>query len=216
MALRCNSVAAATSSGCREESSSSGYWSSPSPASTCSIAPSIAGKAISSCTARSRFREQDMTNISISQSLRALPAGDRALLKALAACALAALALGIVFGLVTALVRTGYADAELVTGYRMLTGHGVTIFFYWLYFAQTALLLVLAAAQGHGKNRIALPSVAWAGLLLMVLGFAASQAGTWTGSPLLYDGSPDLAGENEWQGGGFYGRENLSPGGALY
>ena len=145
-----------------------------------------------------------MTSTSISQSLRALPAGDRALLKALAAFALAALALGIVFGLVTALVRTGYADAEPVTGYRMLTGHGVTIFFYWLYFAQMALLLVLAAAQRHGKIRIALPPVAWGGLLLMVLGSAASQAGTWTGSPLLYDGSTDLAGENKWQAGTFY------------
>lgn len=38
----------------------------------------------------------------------------------------------------------------------------------------------------------------------MVLGFAASQAGIWTGTPLLYDGPPDLAGENKWQAAVFY------------
>ncbi len=145
-----------------------------------------------------------MISISISQSLRALSAGDRILLKTLAACALAALALGIGFGLVTALIRTGYADVNPQSGYRMMTGHGVTIFFYWLYFAQMALLLMLAAAQLHGNSRIALAPAAWVGLLLMVLGFAVSQAGTWTGTPLLYDGSPDLASDNKWQAGVFY------------
>lgn len=145
-----------------------------------------------------------MTNISILQGVRKLSAGDRILLKALVSSALATLALGVIFGLITALIRTGYAGAEPQTGYRMMTGHGVTVFFYWLYFAQMALLMALAVAQSHGKVRIALAPAAWGGLLLMVLGFAASQTGTWTGTPLLYDGSPDLVGENKWQAGAFY------------
>ncbi|MDP1731768.1 MAG: cbb3-type cytochrome c oxidase subunit I [Devosia sp.] len=145
-----------------------------------------------------------MANNSISQFLRTLSAGDRMLLKALSSCALATLALGVVFGLITALIRTGYAGAEPQTGYRMMTGHGVTVFFYWLYFAQMALLMALSAAQTRGRARVALAPAAWAGLLLMVLGFAASQTGSWTGTPLLYDGSPDLVGENRWQAGVFY------------
>lgn len=145
-----------------------------------------------------------MTNVSILQNLRELSAGDRILLKALVSCALATLALGVIFGLITALIRTGYAGAESQTGYRMMTGHGVTVFFYWLYFAQMALLMALSTTQSHGKVRIALAPVAWGGLLLMVLGFAASQTGTWMGTPLLYDGSPDLVGENKWQAGFFY------------
>lgn len=145
-----------------------------------------------------------MTNLSILQNLRELSAGDRMLLKALVSCALATLALGVIFGVSTALIRTGYAGAESQTGYRMMTGHGVAVFFYWLYFAQMALLMALSTTQSHGKVRIALAPVAWGGLLLMVLGFAASQTGTWTGTPLLYDGSPDLVGENKWQAGVFY------------
>ena len=150
------------------------------------------------------LRDAMMTNNSISQSLRELSAGDRMLLKTLIVAALATLTLGVVFGLITALIRTGYAGAEPQTGYRMMTGHGVTVFFYWLYFAQMALLMALSAAQSSGKVRIALAPVAWGGLLLVVLGFALSQTGTWTGSPLLYDGSPDLVGENKWQAGFFY------------
>ena len=145
-----------------------------------------------------------MTHTSISKSLRDLSAGDRMLLKALIICALATLAAGIIFGLITALIRTGYADAEPQTGYRMMTGHGVTIFFYWLYFAQMALLMALSATQMQKRARIVLAPMALGGLLLMLLGFAASQAGTWTGTPLLYDGSPELVGENTWQAGLFY------------
>ena len=59
------------------------------------------------------------------------------------------------------------------------------------------------ATQRPGRARTALAPVAWGGLLLMLLGFAASQAGTWTGRPLLYDGSPELAGEITWQAGLF-------------
>lgn len=140
----------------------------------------------------------------ISQVLRDLVAGDRLLIKLLAVGALASLGFGIILGLGTALLRTGYADASPDVGYRVMTGHGVTAFFYWLYFGQTALLMALAAAQLRDKPRIALAPLAWAGLALMVLGFTASQAGIWLGAPLLYDGSPDLVGEERWQAGLFY------------
>lgn len=145
-----------------------------------------------------------IANNSISKGLRDLPASDRILLKTLVSCALATLALGVIFGLITALIRTGYAEAEPQTGYRMMTGHGVTVFFYWFYFAQMALLMTLSATQTPGRARIVLAPVAWGGLLLMLLGFAASQAGTWMGTPLLYDGSPELVGENTWQASLFY------------
>ena len=57
-------------------------------------------------------RDVMMTSNSISQSLRELSAGDRMLLKALIAAALATLTLGVVFGLITALIRTGYAGVR--------------------------------------------------------------------------------------------------------
>lgn len=140
----------------------------------------------------------------ISQKLKELPAADQLFLKVFAGLALATLLIGLLFGLATALIRTGYAEAESVTGYRMMTAHGVTVFFYWLYFAQMAFLLTLAASQFTARPRIVWAPIAWIGLLAMVIGFAASQAGTFLGSPLLYDGSPDLAGEDSWQAGSFY------------
>jgi len=140
----------------------------------------------------------------ISDALRRLPAGDRRFLKAFTAVALAALLAGLLFGLATALIRTGYVASQPATGYRMMTSHGVTVFFYWLYFAQMALLLALAAAQNTGRPHIAWRPAAWAGLLAMLAGFASSQAGTYLGAPLLYDGSPELVGEERWQAGLFY------------
>jgi cytochrome c oxidase subunit 1 len=38
----------------------------------------------------------------------------------------------------------------------------------------------------------------------MIAGLFLSQYGTWTGEPLLYDGSPELVGESRWQAGLFY------------
>ena len=87
-----------------------------------------------------------MTIQSISRKLNDLPSSDRLFLKTFAGVALASLLIGLFFGLATALIRTGYAEAEPDTGYRMMTAHGVTVFFYWLYFAQMAFLLALAAA----------------------------------------------------------------------
>lgn len=145
-----------------------------------------------------------MTTNSITKSLAALPAKDHALLRALAVGAIFTLAIGIAFGVLTAMIRTGYMEAESLTGYRLMTGHGVSVFFYWLYFAQVGLLLALAAAQNQVLPRIALAPAAWIGLVLMLLGFAANQLGTWTGAALLYDGSPDIVGEFRREAGIFY------------
>jgi cytochrome c oxidase subunit 1 len=120
-----------------------------------------------------------------------LPAADRRLITGIAAVALVALALGILGGLLTALARGGFLDIVPNTGYRLLTVHGVSIFFYWLFLAQSALLLGFAAAEeGRGLVRRGL---AWTGFALMLAGFVFSIAGAHMGVPLLYNGAPELA-----------------------
>jgi cytochrome c oxidase subunit I len=138
-----------------------------------------------------------MSTITFAAVLRRLPSSDRALLVALVASALATLALGVLFGASTGLVRAGLLEADPERGYRVMTAHGVTIFFYWLYFGQVALLLAFAAVYGRREPRLALAPAAWLGLALMLAGLAANQLGTWLGPPLLYDGSPELVLEHE-------------------
>lgn len=121
----------------------------------------------------------------------ALGVADRRLLVALSAVSLLALAVGIFGGVMTALARGGLIDMIPNTGYRFLTVHGVSIFFYWLFVAQAALLLGFSAVEnGHGLVRRAL---AWTGFGLMLAGFAFSMGGAHMGLPLLYDGAPALA-----------------------
>lgn len=157
-----------------------------------------------------------MTYSSTSEILGKLCRSDRNLLGMLAGSALISLVLGVVLGLLTAMIRTGAMAAEPQTGYRFMTGHGVSVFFYWLYFAQIALLLGLAATQRQASPRLALRPLAWAGLGLMAAGFLGNMAGTWAGSPLLYDGSPDLAGDGMWQAGLFYGGYSLLAAGLFF
>ncbi|MBP2312507.1 cbb3-type cytochrome c oxidase subunit I [Azospirillum soli] len=123
--------------------------------------------------------------------IAALPAADKALLKLLFGAALLALALGLAGGFVTALARAGALTFFPDDAYRILTLHGVSVFFYWLYLIQAALLLVLAAAE-NGRG-LALRPVAWLGAALMLAGFGVSEWISATGTPLLYDGSPELA-----------------------
>ena len=138
-----------------------------------------------------------MSPIPLATALPRLPAGDRALLTALMASAVATLALGVVFGATTGLVRAGLLAADPERGYRALTAHGVTVFFYWLYFGQAALLLAFAATHGLREPRLALAPAAWLGLALMLAGLLANHLGTWLGPPLLYDGSPELVQDHE-------------------
>jgi cytochrome c oxidase subunit I len=127
----------------------------------------------------------------LSDRFAALPAADRRLLIAMGTTALLALVLGIVVGLLTALARAGLLDLWPETAYRLLTVHGVAIFFYWLYLAQTALLLGFAAVEdGRG---LVWRGAAWAGFVAILAGFVASMAGAQMGTPLLYDGAPGLA-----------------------
>jgi cytochrome c oxidase subunit 1 len=138
-----------------------------------------------------------VSTITFATALHRLPSSNRALLVAFVASALVTLALGVIFGASTGLVRAGLLDADPERGYRLMTAHGVTIFFYWLYFGQAALLLAFAAAYGRPVPRLALSPAGWLGLLLMLAGLAANQLGTWLGAPLLYDGSPELVGADD-------------------
>ena len=124
-----------------------------------------------------------------------LSVGDRRLIIGLAGAALVALITGIAGGLLTALIRAGILPADADAGYRFLTLHGVSAFFYWLYFAQAALLLGFAAIErgsGGGSIGLALRRVAVIGAFAMLLGFGLGLVATFMGSPPLYDGKADL------------------------
>jgi len=124
--------------------------------------------------------------------LKALPAADQRLLKSCLAAALAALLVGVVFGAATALARGGFVELGPLAGYRAMSTHAVSIFFYWLYFAQASLLLVFATVFTSHKHGIEWRRAAWLGLALMLAGFAASLYGVASGMPLLYDAPPEL------------------------
>lgn len=121
----------------------------------------------------------------------ALGASDRRLLVAMSAVSLVALALGILGGVLTALARGGLIDMIPNTGYRFLTVHGVSIFFYWLFVAQAALLLGFSAVENGGG--LVRRRLAWTGFGLMLAGFVFSMGGAHMGLPLLYDGAPAMA-----------------------
>lgn len=133
--------------------------------------------------------------------IRALPHPDKALLNLLFGAALLALVLGLAGGLLTALARAGALTLFPGDAYRLLTLHGVSVFFYWLYLIQAALLLVLAAAE-NGRG-LALRPLAWTGAALMLAGFGVSEWISATGTPLLYDGSPELATDDPRSVGAF-------------
>jgi cytochrome c oxidase subunit 1 len=137
--------------------------------------------------------------------LAALPATDKRLLKLCFAAALAALLAGVVSGAATALARGGYADLGPLSGFRAMSAHAVSIFFYWLYFAQAGLLLVLATVFTSHRHGIAWRRSAWLGLALMLAGFAANLYGVAGGLPLLYDAPPELGREPTAALGATYG-----------
>lgn len=128
------------------------------------------------------------------QRLAGLPQADRSLLQGMAAVALLALFIGALAGVATALVRGGLLSVPMADGYRFLTVHGVGIFFYWLFTTQTALLLGLAACE-HDQG-LAWRPLAWGAFGLMLLGLVLSMAGSVSGTPLLYNGSPELVRDN--------------------
>ena len=128
-----------------------------------------------------------MTNTSIRiEPFSTLPPADRLLIKSMIAVALAALVLGVLAGLATALVRGGLLSVPLSSGYRFLTVHGVSTFFYWLFAAQAALLLGFSATEHSGG--LTWPRLARLGFVLMLTGLVLSKVGSVSGTPLLYNG----------------------------
>ena len=127
---------------------------------------------------------------SLADRLRGLAAADRRLGLTLAGLAIAALVLGIAYGLAMALARSGALALFADDAYRLLSLHGTTAFFYWLFIGQAALLMLLAA--GESGRGIAMRPLAWTGTLLIATGFAVSEFGALTGTPLLYDCNPAL------------------------
>ena len=127
--------------------------------------------------------------------LRTLPPQDRRLVIALAIASLLALIIGLTGGLLTALVRAGFLNVLPESGYRYLSVHGVSAFFYWLYFAQAALVLGFSAVErgnGGGPTGLLRRSLASLGIGAMMLGFALGLVATVMGSPPLYDGNAEL------------------------
>lgn len=157
-----------------------------------------------------------MSQDTLIAGLEALPRADRRLLLVCLGAALVALALGVVFGAATAFARAGFVDVGPLAGYRSMTAHAVSIFFYWLYFAQAGLLLVFATAYAVPRAGIALRPVAGVGVALMLAGFAASLYAISRGLPLLYDAPPDLAREPSAAVAAFYSGYLLLAGGLFF
>lgn len=143
-------------------------------------------------------------SVSLTDTLRSLADRDRQLLLLCLGAALLALTLGVVFGFGTGIARAGFIEFSPLDGYRLMTLHGATVFFYWLYFAQAGLLLVFATVYTEGAEGIAWRPLAWGGLALMIAGFAASGVAGAVGAPLLYDAPPELAGAPSVEVGLFY------------
>jgi cytochrome c oxidase subunit I len=129
-------------------------------------------------------------NAMLEKRLAGLAGSDRRLLLWMAGLAVAALLIGVAGGLLTALARSGLIDVLPEAGYRFLTLHGVSTFFYWLYLAQGVILLSFAAAENGGRLRGA--PFAWIGFLLIVAGFVLSMGAGFADTPLLYDGNPEM------------------------
>jgi cytochrome c oxidase subunit 1 len=134
----------------------------------------------------------------------ALPSGDKRLLVSAFAAALLALAAGVAFGAATAFARAGFVDLGALSGYRAMSSHAVSIFFYWLYFAQAGLLLVMAAAHSPRGEGFAWRPLARVGLAAMLAGAAASAYALASGLPLLYDAPPEVAGQPSPATAAFY------------
>ncbi|MFO1351304.1 MAG: cbb3-type cytochrome c oxidase subunit I [Gammaproteobacteria bacterium] len=145
-----------------------------------------------------------MTNPRLTTGIASLPASEQWLLKLFLGMALVALTLGVAYGVATAFARAGLATVAAPGGQRLLTLHGVTIFFYWLYFVQAALLLILTAVYTEGAGAIAGRGYAWLGFALMVGGFVCNQYAATGALPLLYDAPPELAQQGTLEAKAFY------------
>ncbi len=138
-----------------------------------------------------------MATTSFFERMKMLSAADKALVKAFLIMAVLTLGLGIAFGTTTAFARAGFIEIDPDRAFQIMTLHGVTIFFYWLYFVQAALLLVLVACFSGGDIAIAWRRMAWAGFVLMTAGFISSEGSSLSGLALLYNAPPEIVADYE-------------------
>jgi cytochrome c oxidase subunit I len=138
--------------------------------------------------------QADAESMPLSVRIAALPRVDRRVLLAFVAASLLPLVLGLGFGLTTALARGGLIEFDAETAYRVLTLHGTSAFFWWLYLAQVALMIGLAA--GESADGLKARPLIGVGLAVLVLGLALSEGTALTRTPLLYDANPDLGRED--------------------
>lgn len=136
-----------------------------------------------------------MPETSFFERMKMLSSADKLLLKAFITMAVLTLGLGIFFGTTTAFARAGFIEIDADRAFQVMTLHGVTIFFYWLYFVQAALLLVLVATFSGGDIAIAWRRGAWIGFILMTAGFISSEGSTLSGLALLYNAPPEIVSE---------------------
>ncbi len=130
----------------------------------------------------------------LSARIAALPRVDRRLLLGFVCVSLLALVLGLGFGLTTALARGGMIALDADSAYRVLTLHGTSAFFWWLYLAQVALMIGLAA--GESTEGLKARPLIIAGVVVLVSGLVLSEGTALLRTPLLYDANPDLGRED--------------------
>ncbi len=135
---------------------------------------------------------------------RSLSPADKKLLLAFFAISILALILGIFYGAMMAAGRTGLYAIEEGTSYKLLGLHGVTIFFYWLYFVQAGFVLLLASVYTEGTGTIAWRPAAWGGFAAMLAGLVFSEWSYFSGTPVLYDGNPTLLSDDPAEGQLFF------------
>ncbi|GMQ77427.1 MAG: ba3-type cytochrome C oxidase subunit I [Gammaproteobacteria bacterium] len=145
-----------------------------------------------------------MTDRKLITGAKNLSPADKRLLLAFFSIAVLALTLGIIFATMTAAGRTGLFAIKSETAYRMLGLHGVTIFFYWLYFVQAGFVLLLAPIYTEGAGGVAWRPLAWLGFVVMLAGLVSSESSYIGGTTLLYDGNPSLLIDDPSQGRFFY------------
>ena len=145
-----------------------------------------------------------MTTNKLTTGVRSLNPADKKLLLAFFAISVLALTLGIFYGAMTAAGRTGLFAIDEGTSYKFLGLHGVTIFFYWLYFVQAGFVLLLASVYTEGAGTIAWRPVAWVGFIAMLAGLVFSELSYVGGTTVLYDGNPTLLNNDPAEGQSFY------------
>lgn len=135
-----------------------------------------------------------VSHAGLRERLSGLAASDRRTILAFVVASLAPLVLGLAFGLAVALARGGFVALDPETAYRLLTLHGTSAFFWWLYLAQVALMVTFAAGESAG--RLSARPLILAGLVVLVVGMVLSEGTALTRTALLYDANPDLGRED--------------------